>query len=639
MSAFIPIDQAERDRIRTDLDANLCVEAGAGTGKTTVLVDRVVEVLRTGYATVDEIAVITFTEAAAAELAARVRQRAREGARQRDRRGARADPAALDRPPSRAHRDDPRLRRESAARASGRGGARPGFEVLDDLAAQLAFDARLRGLAARAPRRRSARRSSTAIRRGFDLQQIRRLVETVRRPPDAAPAHARDRRRPAPSSLIAELVEARPTSAAACCRDAGNDETGIDRHAPDHRATPTRSQPSATTPPSSIARSSTARPGCRPGRGRKDDWDDPARCRRSKAAAQAGARGDRGSRKPRCAARRSSRCCRSPSSSSPTTRRSGRQRERPTSTTCSSGRATCSRRAARRATTSAAASGSILVDEFQDTDPVQAEIALCIASDDEPGDDWLELRPRPGSLTVVGDPKQSIYRFRRADIAVYDAVRHGPLADGDARLVQNFRSVAGVIDWANERLRPRPRRAGGRPAGEHAAWLSATPASATSRSRSASSTAKPADDSADGDPHRRGTPARDDDPARDRDGLARPRPRDRRPSDDADYGDVVVLVPRRTALDTYLEAFRRANVPVRAEGGRSFFQRQEVRDLANILQAIDDPLDQVALVAALRSSVVRLQRRGDLPPPRRRLPLRLPARLSRQPRQRRATRC
>ena len=70
----------------------------------------------------------------------------------------------------------------------------------------------------------------------------------------------------------------------------------------------------------------------------------------------------------------------------------------------------------------------------------------------------------------------------------------------------------------------------------------------------------------------------------------------------ATYGDVVVLVPRRTALDIYLEAFRRAGVPVRAEGGRSFFQRQEVRDLANMLQAIDDPLDQVALVASLRSA-------------------------------------
>ena len=78
---------------------------------------------------------------------------------------------------------------------------------------------------------------------------------------------------------------------------------------------------------------------------------------------------------------------------------------------------------------------------------------------------------------------------------------------------------------------------------------------------------------------------------------------------------------------------------MRAEGGRSFFQRQEVLDLANVLQAIDDPLDQVALVASLRSTAFGCTRRGDLPPPRRRQPpstTGVDAR--RQPRERRATR-
>ena len=67
-------DQAARERITGDLGSNLGVEAGAGTGKTTVLVERVTNVLATGRATVDELVVITFTEKAAAELSTRVRE-------------------------------------------------------------------------------------------------------------------------------------------------------------------------------------------------------------------------------------------------------------------------------------------------------------------------------------------------------------------------------------------------------------------------------------------------------------------------------------------------------------------------------------------------------------------------------------
>ena len=92
MTTFMPSDQDERDAIRTRIDENMCVEAGAGTGKTTVLVDRIVETLRRGHAHVHEMAVITFTEKAAAELAGRVREKleeAREASRRRTAKNAR----------------------------------------------------------------------------------------------------------------------------------------------------------------------------------------------------------------------------------------------------------------------------------------------------------------------------------------------------------------------------------------------------------------------------------------------------------------------------------------------------------------------------------------------------------------------
>ncbi|HUP39617.1 MAG TPA: UvrD-helicase domain-containing protein [Vicinamibacterales bacterium] len=64
----------------------------------------------------------------------------------------------------------------------------------------------------------------------------------------------------------------------------------------------------------------------------------------------------------------------------------------------------------------------LFVDEFQDTDPLQAEILLLLASDDPTVTDWRKVRPIPGKLFIVGDPKQSIYRFRRADVGIYRGV-------------------------------------------------------------------------------------------------------------------------------------------------------------------------------------------------------------------------
>jgi len=85
----------------------------------------------------------------------------------------------------------------------------------------------------------------------------------------------------------------------------------------------------------------------------------------------------------------------------------------------------------------------VLVDEFQDTDPLQAEILLLLASDpDTNGTNWREVVPRPGALFVVGDPKQSIYRFRRADISLYEFVKRRFGSFGKVlHLEANFRSL------------------------------------------------------------------------------------------------------------------------------------------------------------------------------------------------------
>ncbi|HSF47684.1 MAG TPA: UvrD-helicase domain-containing protein, partial [Burkholderiales bacterium] len=76
----------------------------------------------------------------------------------------------------------------------------------------------------------------------------------------------------------------------------------------------------------------------------------------------------------------------------------------------------------------------IFVDEFQDTDPLQAEILLLLAADDPATTNWRETRPVPGKLFLVGDPKQSIYRFRRADVGIYRSVYEMLQAAGAKRV-------------------------------------------------------------------------------------------------------------------------------------------------------------------------------------------------------------
>ncbi len=96
----------------------------------------------------------------------------------------------------------------------------------------------------------------------------------------------------------------------------------------------------------------------------------------------------------------------------------------------------------------------VLVDEFQDTDPLQAEVILFLcesaATASTPGDVVLAQ----GKLTLVGDPKQSIYRFRRADIETYDSVT--TLVEGQgalrAAISANLRSDPGLIAWFNDRF-------------------------------------------------------------------------------------------------------------------------------------------------------------------------------------------
>jgi ATP-dependent helicase/nuclease subunit A len=97
----------------------------------------------------------------------------------------------------------------------------------------------------------------------------------------------------------------------------------------------------------------------------------------------------------------------------------------------------------------------LFVDEFQDTDPLQVEIVFFLSEKTGRQEkDWRKMKLEPGKLFLVGDPKQSIYRFRRADVTIYEETKKRILANGGKVevLTENFRTVGGLVEWVNGRF-------------------------------------------------------------------------------------------------------------------------------------------------------------------------------------------
>ena len=92
-----------------------------------------------------------------------------------------------------------------------------------------------------------------------------------------------------------------------------------------------------------------------------------------------------------------------------------------------------------------------LIDEFQDTNPLQAEVFFYLSSE-HPVPQWSACEPRPGSLFIVGDPKQSIYRFRSADVTSFLKVKGLFEQNGGSilSLSRNFRSTSTLCEYFNK---------------------------------------------------------------------------------------------------------------------------------------------------------------------------------------------
>jgi len=267
----------------------------------------------------------------------------------------------------------------------------------------------------------------------------------------------------------------------------------------------------------------------------------------------------------------------------------------------------------------------VLVDEFQDTDPLQAEIVLYLCDRNCREKDWRRVRLEPGKLFLVGDPKQAIYGWRRADMTVYREVA-GLVAEqggGEEALTANFRSAGPPVELVNGLFaRLMKEEEGGRiqpayigierargaedPAGPlvHVLGVTAEALGIESLTRGTCEEAetravavlmREAEDTLE-------VPAPGG-------GMRRAR-----------WRDMAVLARTNDTLRAFERALQEEAVPYVVVGGRGFFARAEVADLLLLMRALVHPEDRLSLAGVLRSplfamtdaDLYRLHRAGRL---------------------------
>ncbi|KAB2957337.1 MAG: AAA family ATPase [Rhizobiaceae bacterium] len=250
----------------------------------------------------------------------------------------------------------------------------------------------------------------------------------------------------------------------------------------------------------------------------------------------------------------------------------------------------------------------VLVDEFQDTDPLQTEIFWRLCGDPVDGDpDWTRFRIRPGALFLVGDPKQAIYRFRGADVSAYVQARdafHAQDPDSLLSISTNFRSCASILTFVNERFEA-VLSADGQPGftaldpfhddpGDGLCVAALDIAVADENGKASAEQQRDAEADAVAELCARLIGSQ---PIIDRrsgvERLCQP-------------GDIALLAPTSAELWRYEEALERRGIPVATQAGKGLFRRQEVQDLIALTRVLADRRDTLALGALLRGPLVGL---------------------------------
>ena len=239
---------------------------------------------------------------------------------------------------------------------------------------------------------------------------------------------------------------------------------------------------------------------------------------------------------------------------------------------------------------------AVLVDEFQDTNGRQRDLLRALCS-------------RPGDFFAVGDDKQSIYRFRGADVAVFADERRRIVAGGgcETPLDVTYRAHAGLVDAMSGFLAPVLG-----PADPEQPWRAGFVRLVADRPEPG-----PGWDTPHIEMHLALGSKTEGALERAADALAARLiglVEDERPQIEGEdgslralhYGDIAVLCRASSSFEAYEDACERAGIPFLTVAGRGFYVWPEIRDLLNTLRALADPSDDAALAGLLRSPAIGL---------------------------------
>ena len=245
----------------------------------------------------------------------------------------------------------------------------------------------------------------------------------------------------------------------------------------------------------------------------------------------------------------------------------------------------------------------VLVDEFQDTDPLQIDMLwrLCGEPPEDSNPEPLARILRPSALFLVGDPKQAIYRFRGADVSAYIGAREAIGSKALLEIIANFRSVEPILTLVNSKF--------AKPLSSEAGQPGFTSLAATCDAEKGALAVATLDITIGGD-----KPGSDKLRDAEADRVAELctrlvgnlKVRDGKTKRACRFGDIALLAPVGTDLWRFEEALEQRGIPVSTQAGKGFFRRQEIQDLIAVTRAIADARDTLALGALLRGPLVGL---------------------------------